>query len=84
MIILINFQAMYNTGMIAKFISSKVNKKNYVELLGSGTPKILFNDDFSEAILLLLRSSKKNSTYHKNNFPIFNVEYRKNISLKIF
>ena len=37
-------------GMIAKFISSKENKKNYVELLGSGTPlrEFLFNDDLSE------------------------------------
>ena len=39
----------------------KKNKKNFVELLGSGKPlrEFLFNDDLSEAILLLLRSSKK-------------------------
>ncbi len=72
-------------GMIAKFISSKVNKKNYVELLGSGTPlrEFLFNDDLSEAILLLLRSSKKKILHiTKNDFPIFNVGTGKNISIK--
>ena len=72
-------------GMIAKFNSSKKNKKNFVELLGSGKPRreFLFNDDLSEAILLLLRSSKKKIlNITKNNFPIFNVGTGKNISIK--
>ena len=72
-------------GMIAKFTSSKKNNKKHVELLGSGKPlrEFLFNDDLSEAIVLLLRSSKKKILHiTKNNFPIFNVGTGKNISIK--
>lgn len=72
-------------GMIAKFRYSKKNKKNLVELLGSGKPlrEFLFNDDLSEAILLILKSSKKKILkITGNNFPIFNVGTGKNISIK--
>ena len=48
-------------GMISKFMDSKKNKKKFVELFGSGKPlrEFLFNDDLSEAILLLLKTSKE-------------------------
>lgn len=72
-------------GMITKIMTSKKNKKNFVELFGSGKPlrEFLFNDDLSEAILLLLRSSKKKIfDITKNDFPIFNVGTGKNISIK--
>jgi len=72
-------------GMIAKFRSANKNKKNLVELLGSGKPlrEFLFNDDLSTAILLILKSSKKKILeITGNNFPIFNVGTGKNISIK--
>ena len=72
-------------GMISKFMDSKKNKKNFVELLGSGKPlrEFLFNDDLSEAILLLLNTSKRKIlNISKNNFPIFNIGTGKNISIR--
>ena len=72
-------------GMISKFMSSKKNKKNSVELLGSGKPlrEFLFNDDLSEAILLVLKKSKRKILNISNNsFPIFNVGTGKNISIR--
>ena len=72
-------------GMISKFMDSKKNKKNFVELLGSGKPlrEFLFNDDLSEAILLLLKTSKRKIlNISKNNFPIFNIGTGKNISIR--
>ena len=72
-------------GMISKFMDSKKNKKNFVELFGSGKPlrEFLFNDDLSEAILLLLKTSKRKILNISNNsFPIFNVGTGKNISIR--
>ena len=72
-------------GMIAKFRSSKKNKKKFVELLGSGKPlrEFLFNDDLSEAIFLLLKLSKKKILkVTKNDFPIFNIGTGKSITIK--
>tara|TARA_Y100000816_G_scaffold292540_1_gene288481 strand:- start:5181 stop:6140 length:960 start_codon:yes stop_codon:yes gene_type:complete len=72
-------------GMIAKFIFSKKNNKKSVELWGSGKPlrEFMFNDDLSEAIHLILKSSKKKILkITKNDFPILNVGTGKNISIK--
>ena len=72
-------------GMIAKFLFSKKNNKKSVELWGSGKPlrEFMFNDDLSEAIHLILKSSKKKILkVTKNDFPIFNVGTGKNISIK--
>lgn len=80
-----NFSSHVIPGMISKFNLSKKHKKNFVELLGSGKPlrEFLFNDDLSEAIILLLMSSqKKILNITKNKFPIFNVGTGKNISIK--
>lgn len=72
-------------GMISKFMDSKKNKKKFVELFGSGKPlrEFLFNDDLSEAILLLLKTSKRKILKISNNsFPIFNIGTGKNISIR--
>ena len=72
-------------GMISKFIEAKKNKKKYVELLGSGKPlrEFMFNDDLSNAILLILKTSKKKILKaSSNSFPIFNIGTEKNISIK--
>ena len=72
-------------GMIAKFLFSKKNNKKSVELWGSGKPlrEFMFNDDLSEAIHLILKSSKKKILkITKNDFPILNIGTGKNISIK--
>ena len=72
-------------GMISKFLDSKKNNKKSVELLGSGKPlrEFLYNDDLSEAILLILRTSKRKILNITNNsFPIFNIGTGKNISIR--
>ena len=72
-------------GMIAKFIEAKKNNKSKVELLGTGKPlrEFLFNDDLAEAIYLLLKSTKnKIMQASGKKFPIFNVGYGENISIK--
>ena len=72
-------------GMIAKFIEAKKNNKSKVELLGTGKPlrEFLFNDDLAEAIYLLLKSTKKKIMKASGKkFPIFNVGYGENISIK--
>lgn len=72
-------------GIISKIIDAKKNKKNSVELFGSGKPlrEFLFNDDLSEAILLILKTSKRKIlNISKNSFPIFNIGTGKNISIR--
>ena len=72
-------------GMIAKFIEAKKNNKSKVELLGTGKPlrEFLFNDDLAEAIYFLIKSTKnKIMKASGKKFPIFNVGYGENISIK--
>ena len=72
-------------GMIAKFVEAKKNNKSKVELLGTGKPlrEFLFNDDLAEAIYFLIKSTKnKIMKASGKKFPIFNVGYGENISIK--
>ena len=71
--------------MIRKIFDAKIKKQKQLSLLGTGRPirEFLFSDDLAEAIIIVLKKSKKSIFRACNNqFPIINIGSGKSISIK--
>ena len=71
--------------MINKLESAKNNKKKKISLLGTGKPirEFLYSDDLADAILLILKKTKKKIFYAcGKKFPLINIGSGESISIK--
>jgi GDP-L-fucose synthase len=73
--------------LIKKFINSKKNKKNFVEIWGSGNPKreTMHVDDLASAIYFILKNIYKNNKSLKlilKKLPIINIGSNFEYSIK--